>query len=79
MALTSYWPCRQAKAQYEGDLKVGSMKNDQAGSMEWEWLRSMLQPKEGNSTVTASPELLAKAQQQVSKKKVHNDLSRCSC
>lgn len=44
-----------------------SMTNDHVGGIEW--LRSILQPQEGNSTVTASPELLAKAQQQVSKKK----------
>ena len=46
-----------------------SMKNDHGRGIEWEWLQSMLHPKEGNSTVSASPELLAKAQQQVSKKK----------
>ena len=68
IALTSCWPCRQAKAQYEGELKMRSMRNDHVGGIEW--LRSILQPQEGNSTVTASLELLAKAQQQVSKKKV---------
>ena len=54
------------------------MKNDHGRGIEWEWLQNMLQPKEGNSTVSASPELLAKAQQQVSKKKFMMP-SHCSC
>lgn len=57
--------CRQAKAQYEGELKLRSLSHERAGAMEWDWVWSMLQAKEGNATVTANAELLAKAQQQV--------------
>ncbi len=58
--------CRQAKAEYEGELKLQSLNNDHVGAKEWDWVWSMLQTKEGSITATASPELLAKAQEQAS-------------
>lgn len=57
--------CRQAKAEYEGELKLRSLNNDHVGAKEWDWVWSMLQAKEGSMT-TANPELLAKAQEQAS-------------
>ncbi len=58
--------CRQAKAEYEGELKLRSLNNDHVGAKEWDWVWSMLQAKEGSITATANPELLAKAQEQAS-------------
>ena len=57
--------CRQAKAHYEGELKLRGMNNDHVGAMEWEWVWSMLQSKQGSSAGIAQEEVLAKAQQQV--------------
>lgn len=57
--------CRQAKAHYEGELKLRRMNNDHVGAMEWEWVWSMLQSKQGSSAGIAQEEVLAKAQQQV--------------
>lgn len=54
---------RQAKATYEGELKLRSMNNDHVGAMEWDWVWSMLQAKDGK--LTANAELLERAQQQV--------------
>ena len=54
---------RQAKARYEGELKLRSMNNDHVGAMEWDWVWSMLQAKDGK--LTANAELLERAQQQV--------------
>ena len=58
--------CRQAKAEYEGELKLQSLNNDHVGAKEWDWVWSMLQAKEGSITATANTELLAKAQEQAS-------------
>ena len=58
--------CRQAKAEYEGELKLRSLNNDHVGAKEWDWVWSMLQAKEGSITATANPEQLAKAQDQAS-------------
>ncbi|DBB10991.1 TPA: hypothetical protein ACH3X3_006472 [Trebouxia sp. C0006] len=58
---------RQAKAEYEGELKLRSLNNDYVGAKEWDWVWSMLQGKEGSITATANPDLLAKAQEQVKK------------
>lgn len=41
------------------------MNNDHVGAMEWEWVWSMLQSKQGSSAGIAQEEVLAKAQQQV--------------
>ena len=41
------------------------MNNDHVGAMEWEWVWSMLQSKQGSTAGVAHEEVLAKAQQQV--------------
>lgn len=41
------------------------MNNDHVGAMEWEWVWSMLQSKQGSRAGIAQEEVLAKAQQQV--------------
>ncbi|DBB04420.1 TPA: hypothetical protein ACH3X1_012902 [Trebouxia sp. C0004] len=57
---------RQAKAEYEGELKLRSHNNNHVGVKEWDWVWSMLQAREGSIMATANPELLAKAQEQAS-------------
>ena len=68
--------CRQAKAHYEGELKLRKMNNDHVGAMEWEWVWSMLQSKQSSTAGVAQEEVLAKAQRQVS---LHSRLKACVC
>ena len=60
--LSSHLPlrCRQARAEYESELKLRSMNNDHVGALEWDWVCSMLQGRGG-----ASQSFLARARQQV--------------
>jgi len=71
--------CRQAKAEYEGELKLRSLNNDHVGAKEWDWVWSMLQGKEGSITATANPDLLAKAQEQASNTYQARHILICPC
>lgn len=54
--------CRQAKAEYEGELKLRSMNDDHVGAMEWDWVWSMLQNKHSASSLSLDAQLLQKPQ-----------------
>ncbi|KAL3142104.1 hypothetical protein ABBQ32_004724 [Trebouxia sp. C0010 RCD-2024] len=56
---------RHAKAHYEGELKLRRLNNDHVGAMEWDWVWSLLQGKQGSTTGVLQEEVVEKAQQQV--------------